>query len=226
VDLAVVEIAIAALLLGAAGGYALARFRLRHLEERWRSFVTRHRQEAETATARADDLARQLEAAREGTEQATLAADLSEARRLLAEAEQKAALLAPEVDALHALLTRKEQQILALTEEKRLLEVQLAADRPEPPEDAAMGVKPRVSARSSTGPAANSRGHDDLTQIQGIGHATERRLKAAGIVSYAQLAALDHHAVLALAPRVKSLPAEVDKWVEQAAGLVAAGDQG
>jgi predicted flap endonuclease-1-like 5' DNA nuclease len=225
VDVALVEIGIAALLLGAAGGYAVARFRLRHLEERWRSFVTRHRQEAETATARADDLARQLEAAREGTEQATLAADLDVARRHLAEAEQKAALLSPEVDALHALLTRKEQEILTLTEEKRLLEVQLAADRPEQLEGAATGIEPQTAA-PSTASLPNSGHDDDLTQIRGIGHVTERRLKAAGIVSYAQLAALDQHAVIELAPRVKSFPAAVDKWVEQAVELVAASDQG
>ncbi len=115
----VVGAGVVALVLGGVAGYALAYFRLRRLEERWRSFVARHKREVDIAQARANDLAHQLDAARAGTDSAQLQAELEQTQRSLADAEAKAALLRPEVDALHHLLTEKEQEVLLLGESLR-----------------------------------------------------------------------------------------------------------
>jgi predicted flap endonuclease-1-like 5' DNA nuclease len=110
---------IVALVLGGIVGYSLAYFRLRRLEERWRSFVARHKREVDIAQARANELAHQLEAVRAGTDSAELHAELERTQRSLADAEARAALLRPEVDALHHLLTEKEQEVLLLKESMR-----------------------------------------------------------------------------------------------------------
>ncbi len=115
----VVLSAVVALVVGGIAGYSLAYFRLRRLEERWRSFVARHKHEAEIAQGRATELANRLEAVQSGAETGELQTALDEAQRELARAEGQAALLRPEVDALHRLLTEKEQEILLLKESIR-----------------------------------------------------------------------------------------------------------
>ena len=115
----VVLSAAVALVIGGIAGYSLAYFRLRRLEERWRSFVTRHKHDAEIAQGRATELANRLEAVQSGAETGELQTALDEAKRELAKAEGQAALLKPEVDALHRLLTEKEQEILLLKESIR-----------------------------------------------------------------------------------------------------------
>ncbi len=62
---------------------------------------------------------------------------------------------------------------------------------------------------------------DDLQRIRGIGPALERRLRAQGIHSYAQLAAMSEPALAALADKLaiaKALPMR-DEWVRQAREL-------
>jgi predicted flap endonuclease-1-like 5' DNA nuclease len=115
----VVAAALVALVVGGIIGYSLAYFRLRRLEERWRSFVARHKREVDIAQARANELAHQLEAVRAGTDSAELHSELERTQRSLADAEARAALLRPEVDALHHLLTEKEQEVLLLKESMR-----------------------------------------------------------------------------------------------------------
>jgi predicted flap endonuclease-1-like 5' DNA nuclease len=320
---------IVALVLGGIVGYALAYFRLRRLEERWRSFVARHKREVDIAQARANDLAHQLEAARAGTDGAQLQAELEQTQRSLADAEAKAALLRPEVDALHHLLTEKEQEVLLLGEalrERRPASVDegarevvrplvtggstddassepepvlsatsipddtvevsepepeagipatptpddttVAVSEPEPavpatptPDDAAIAPptpepEPAIPAVSEPEPAVppttgqelppefaappaepaeqvevaaaggtetSLNGEDDLTAITGIGPATARRLRVAGVTTFVQLAGLSDEAIDELAPKLKSRAERIkrDGWVEQARRLAA-----
>lgn len=73
--------------------------------------------------------------------------------------------------------------------------------------------------------AAASPRDDDLKRIKGIGPAIEKRIKEAGIASWAQLAALDAAALEALAEDIKVSPEKIkkDAWVEQARDLQANG---
>jgi predicted flap endonuclease-1-like 5' DNA nuclease len=349
----VVTAVVVALLLGGVAGYSLAYFRLRRLEERWRSFVARHKREVDIAQARANDLAHQLEAARAGTDSAQLQAELEQTQRSLADAEAKAALLRPEVDALHHLLTEKEQEVLLLRESLRESkpgtrvaeeahqvaepvaheagdptedviaepepglsatstpddstvavsepeaavpatstpdDASIAATEPEPeaavpatstPDDtaiaasepepalpvtstlddaavapptpepepavlAASGPEPavlpttgqelppefaatptepaeRVEVAAAGGTETSLNGEDDLTAITGIGPATARRLRGAGVTTFVQLAGLSDEAIDELAPKLKSRAERIkrDGWVEQARKLAA-----
>jgi predicted flap endonuclease-1-like 5' DNA nuclease len=78
------------------------------------------------------------------------------------------------------------------------------------------------------GPAAaeavSLREDDDLKRIQGIGRGLEKKLRAAGITEFAQLAAMSPAELANLAVRVGSAASrpERDGWAEQAAALCAA----
>lgn len=79
----------------------------------------------------------------------------------------------------------------------------------------------RRSAQAAAAPPPVEPPHDDLQQIRGIGPALERRLRAQGIHSYAQLAALSATELADLAERLAiatSLPVR-DEWVRQAREL-------
>ncbi len=78
----------------------------------------------------------------------------------------------------------------------------------------------QAAAEKEAQAASQVYGGDDLTQISGIGLSWERKLKAAGVLTYGQLAALP---VEFLAAIVGATPEEVieDKILQQAANLTA-----
>jgi predicted flap endonuclease-1-like 5' DNA nuclease len=78
---------------------------------------------------------------------------------------------------------------------------------------------------ASAAPPVEVDGADDLKRIKGIGPATEKRLKAAGIESWSQLAALDDAGIDALAEEIKVSADKIRKeeWAEQARDLQANG---
>ena len=89
------------------------------------------------------------------------------------------------------------------------------ADSAAVPESAdlkAVPVKPAATARSLE--------PDDLTTISGIGPATEKKLNAAGIVSYRQIAELSDEAIERIETAIK-WPGRIrrDHWIEQARDL-------
>ncbi|MEZ4769640.1 MAG: hypothetical protein R2844_14570 [Caldilineales bacterium] len=63
--------------------------------------------------------------------------------------------------------------------------------------------------------------NDDLTRITGIGPVFQSRLRAAGIHTYAQLAATDPEAVRAAAAAADWQKIEPESWIEEAAHLAA-----
>lgn len=82
-----------------------------------------------------------------------------------------------------------------------------------------------VDAAASPPAPVGSDGDDDLKRIKGIGPAMEKRLKAAGILGWAQLAALDDGGIDALAEAIKVSADKIKKeeWAEQARDLQANG---
>ncbi len=66
-------------------------------------------------------------------------------------------------------------------------------------------------------------GGDDFTKISGIGRSWERKLKAAGVMTYGQLAALPMELVAAILGASQEEILE-DKILQQAASLTAPGD--
>lgn len=79
----------------------------------------------------------------------------------------------------------------------------------------------QTAAAEEQAAAAQVYGGDDLTQISGIGRSWERKLKAAGVMTYAQLAALP----LELVATILGVPREEvieDKILQQAANLTSA----
>jgi large subunit ribosomal protein L21 len=78
-----------------------------------------------------------------------------------------------------------------------------------------------VAAAGGTETSLN--GEDDLTAITGIGPATARRLRGAGVTTFVQLAGLSDEAIDELAPKLKSRAERIkrDGWVEQARKLAA-----
>lgn len=80
-------------------------------------------------------------------------------------------------------------------------------------------------AQTSTAPAAGasvgSGERDDLTEIKGIGPATEKRLVAAGITSFRQIAAWSDAEVEALEGKAPGLRSSLHRydWIGQAKRL-------
>lgn len=91
-----------------------------------------------------------------------------------------------------------------------------------PPKVAALEGPVAAKALAAPAPAAEPQ---DLKAIKGIGPATEKRLVAAGVVSWAQIAALEGDALEALAEEIKVSSDKIrkDAWVEQARELQAGG---
>ena len=63
--------------------------------------------------------------------------------------------------------------------------------------------------------------YDDLTRINGVGPVFQSRLRAAGIHTYAQLAAADSDTVRAAAAAADWQKIEPEGWIEEAAQLAA-----
>ena len=70
--------------------------------------------------------------------------------------------------------------------------------------------------------ASNDTSSDDLTVIGGIGIATQDRLYRAGIRSFAQLAQSPPEKIQAILGKMAG-GAQVESWIEQAAGLAREG---
>ncbi|MDE0968848.1 MAG: 50S ribosomal protein L21 [Octadecabacter sp.] len=86
------------------------------------------------------------------------------------------------------------------------------AQRASQPKNATKTLKPEVKSAKLTSEKVTSIASDDLTAIVGVGPAAAKKLEAAGITSYAELAAVDVNTFDA----VKVKP----EWVAQAADLV------
>ncbi|GGG95212.1 hypothetical protein GCM10007420_08430 [Glycocaulis albus] len=92
-----------------------------------------------------------------------------------------------------------------------------AAPKAAAPKAAAKAEKPAEKAA----PKAKAAGNDDLTQLNGVGPAYAKKLNAAGVTSFAQVAswkAADLDALDAEIPGIKA-KAETGDWVKQAKEL-------
>jgi predicted flap endonuclease-1-like 5' DNA nuclease len=91
---------------------------------------------------------------------------------------------------------------------------------------APMEASPASLAASEPAPAAPAApAADDLTRMKGVGPRLAERLNAAGITSFAQLAALSPEEAEALDARLGDFRGRIhrDRWIEQA-GFLARGD--
>ncbi|TLP54985.1 50S ribosomal protein L21 [Parasedimentitalea maritima] len=79
--------------------------------------------------------------------------------------------------------------------------------------DAPAAAKAAPAAKAKA-PAAAAAGSDDLTQLTGVGPAAAKKLEAAGLTSFAQVAALSADDIAAI-DAIKVKP----EWVEQAKDL-------
>ncbi len=89
--------------------------------------------------------------------------------------------------------------------------------RPTPQVRGLMGEGPRPAARLAGRPAPD----DDLEIVVGIGPVFARRLREAGVRSFAELAATDSERLLEIVRATPGL-ADPDSWREQAARLMRA----
>lgn len=80
-------------------------------------------------------------------------------------------------------------------------------------------TKPEKKAEEKT---SKPQQKDNLKLIEGLGPAFEKKLNAAGITSFAQLAALSADDLVNLEANagIKAAKVEKDKWIEQAAALI------
>ncbi len=95
--------------------------------------------------------------------------------------------------------------------------VEPATAEPETHRPTAAEVAPEPTEDSASG-APEDEPLDDLTAIRGIGAATQKRLNAAGIKSYAQLADADPEDVRA-ALNEQQQNTKVERWISQAREL-------
>jgi large subunit ribosomal protein L21 len=110
---------------------------------------------------------------------------------------------------------------------KRKVEIKTAPDRAETKSEAASVPKPEVKTVTPPGPkpqAAVKAEPDDLTRIEGIGPKFAEILLAAGVDSYAKLAAMSEEAITeTIRQGGGRKSASISTWAEQAQ-LAAAGD--
>ncbi len=114
-----------------------------------------------------------------------------------------------------------ESQLAALERDNATLRAELEQERARVPVAAAAAPAKRGWFDWTTTRHAAPAGGDDLTRIRGLDSATADRLRAEGVVRYADLASVDDRDEIALERRL-GLPAgfiQREQWREQAALL-------
>lgn len=94
---------------------------------------------------------------------------------------------------------------------------QMSAARQSAATEVAVATPAAEPAPAPAPPVQN----DDLTRINGIGPVFQSRLRAAGLHSYAQLAASDAGTVRAAVAAADWQKIEPERWIEEAAQLAA-----
>ncbi|MEA3337155.1 MAG: DUF4332 domain-containing protein [Chloroflexota bacterium] len=110
------------------------------------------------------------------------------------------------------------QYVTQQSEKKRLLSTRDQAIRTR--EQMATAVDDYIEIPKTDGADVSAESQDDLTVISGIGPVFQDRLRQAGIVTYAQLAASTPDQVREAIKATGRQKTEVERWVEEAAALV------
>ena len=94
-----------------------------------------------------------------------------------------------------------------------------AARASTPKTDAPKAAKPKAAPKAKAAPAAAA-GSDDLKTLSGVGPALEKKLHAAGVTSFAQIAAWTPEDVAAMDEKL-SFKGRIERegWIAQAAEL-------
>jgi large subunit ribosomal protein L21 len=94
-----------------------------------------------------------------------------------------------------------------------------AARASTPKTDAPKAAKPKAAPKAKAAPAATA-GSDDLKTLSGVGPALEKKLHAAGVTSFAQIAAWTPEDVAAMDEKL-SFKGRIERegWIAQAAEL-------
>jgi predicted flap endonuclease-1-like 5' DNA nuclease len=160
-----------------------------------------------------------------------LAATETELRARIADLERTSADLSSRLAESEVGLGRAETRVHELEQELTIARVRIAADAAPGPFAVepmlAKAPAPIAPAPAASGPVQVSP-EDNLKKIRGIGPKFERALKAAGVRTFAQIAALGEQGIADLARtlRISADRIRRERWVERAQELRATAEQG
>lgn len=102
------------------------------------------------------------------------------------------------------------------------LEVPLAAELASEPRAAASAseLAPQTASTATPAQSAAPAAEDDLTRLHGIGPVFARRLNAAGITTFALLAAADPHRLLEITGAKPWQAIDPQTWIDEARSLI------